>query len=143
MNWLDIIQTLAIVMTLILSIVTNKYNIKQTKLNNRLTINSSHREIWTFYIDHFDELKRIFEKQPDINTKPITDNERFFVNMVLLHANVSLKANNAKTIYQIDGLKRDIQNFLSFAIPREVWKANFSVLDKDFIAFCHSNVENL
>lgn len=77
----QLIQNIGIIASFIVTIYTLRMNSKQTKASNSLLVTQHHREIWTM-IYQTNSLKRVFEKDVDLISKPITDEEVAFTNMI-------------------------------------------------------------
>ena len=77
---------------------------------------------------------------PAANTteQPVTEAEKAFVTMAIAHISSVYYAMSDQLVVNLDGLRRDIVEFLSLPVPREVWE-NIKVLQNDdFAAFVES-----
>ena len=69
----------------------------------------------------------------DTSQQPITDAERVFVTFVILHMSSVFYAMSDQLVVKVEGLRRDVAQFLSLPIPREVWD-KIKVLQNDEFA---------
>lgn len=134
----QLIQSIGIIASFIVTIYTLRMNSKQTKSSNSLLVTQHHREIWTM-IYQTNSLKRVFEKDIDLISEPITDEEFAFTNMIFLHMSACLKLTTSKACYKIEGMEEDIKDILSFPIPKQVWIEVYKFHDKQFIDFVTKN----
>ena len=68
----------------------------------------------------------------------VTDTERVFVTMVILHVNSVYYAMSDQLVVEYEGLRRDIAQFLSKPIPKAVWEKTKQFQNDDFIKFIES-----
>jgi len=136
-TWGDIFaltQTLAIIVTLGITIFTVARNSKIIKTSNTLLINQHHREIWTATIIT-NKLKRVYNMDVNIAKKPVTDEEFMFVNMVFLHMSACLKLMREKACFPIEGIERDIKDIMRYPIFQYVWSDVWKFHDRHFVEF--------
>jgi len=110
---------------------------KARRVANLLAITANHREIWKEFLNH-DKLARIRDASVDTAKQPITDAERVFVNLVIQHINSVYSAMNNQLVVKVEGLRRDVAQFLSLPIPREIWEKIKVLQNDDFAAFVES-----
>lgn len=70
-----------------------------------------------------------------MNRQPVTDEELLFVKMLFLHLDTVRRAAHEGMFVKLQGLKRDVADFMSLSIPRLVWQRIRPFQDKDFIEF--------
>ncbi len=58
--------------------------------------------------------------------------------MVIQHLNTVYYAMNDQLVVKVEGLRRDIAQFFSLPIPREVWEKIKVLQNDDFVAFVES-----
>ena len=110
---------------------------KTRRIANLLTITANHREIWKVFLND-KGLARVRYTSADTTKQPVTDAERVFVTFVILHMTSVFYAMSDQLVVKLEGFRRDIAQFLSLPIPREVWE-NIKVLQNDdFVAFMES-----
>lgn len=135
----QLIQSLGIIITLVITIVNLLKNNKYLKSSNSLMITQNHGEIWINILNN-DDLKRVFDKNADIVSTPVTEKEHYFTNMIFLHMSSCLKMCNSKSCFQIEGMKNDIKDILSYPIPNFVWTSVYKYHDKEFVDFVMHNI---
>ena len=77
------------------------------------------------------ELRRIFRNRVDLKRHPVTEDERLFLTMVILHLSLALEAMRTQAIVPIEGLERDLTEIFSKPIPRAVWKEIRAVQNRE------------
>ena len=110
---------------------------KARKVANLLAITASHREIWKEFLNN-EKLARVRDASADTAKQPITDAEQVFVNLVIQHVNSVYYAMNNQLVVKVEGLRRDIAQFFSMPIPREIWEQIKVLQNDDFVAFVES-----
>jgi len=110
---------------------------KTRRISNLLTITSNHRDVWKEFLTN-PNLARVRDATADIIKQPVTDAERVFVTFVILHVSTVYYTMNDQLVVKLEGLRRDIAQFLSLPIPREVWEKIKVIQNDDFVAFVES-----
>ncbi|MGD0206160.1 MAG: hypothetical protein ABSC89_00910 [Verrucomicrobiota bacterium] len=110
---------------------------KARRVANLLAITANHREIWNTFLNN-KELARVRDASANIIKQPITEAEKTFVASVIAHINSVFYAMNNNLVINLDGLRRDVAQFLSLPIPREVWERIKPTQNDDFVAFVES-----
>lgn len=133
-NWLDLVQTVAILGGYLLTRRSSKEEARQRRVTNRNEMTKNHREISMLRFSH-PELGRVEDRVVDLKLKPITTLEKWFVHLHVLHL-----ANNYRTakdgMFSLpEEITMDIANFFSRPIPRAVWEMMRPFHDKDFVRF--------
>ena len=110
---------------------------KTRRIANLLTVTANHREIWKVFLSE-KGLARVRDASADTTKQPVTDAERVFVTFVIFHMSSVFYAMSNQLVVKVEGLRRDIAQFFSLSIPREVWE-NIKILQNDdFVAFVES-----
>jgi len=119
-HWFEAAQTGGIVAGLIFTALSLRDTQQAQKITNLFTLTQYQREL---YGDLFDrpELWRIFRGDVDLENQPITDDERLFLTLVILHLSLAFTAMRLNAIVPIEGLERDLAEMFSKPIPRTVW----------------------
>jgi hypothetical protein len=117
-----------------------KDEIKTRKVANLLTITANHREIWKEFLQN-SNLARVHDATANTVKKPVTDAERVFVNLVILHTNSVYYAMNDKLVVEYEGLRQDIAEFFSLPVPKAVWSKTKLLQNHDFVAFIDSSMK--
>ena len=133
-NAFDFFSILGVIFSLVLTSISLRSETRTRKVANLLSITENHRELWKLYLDD-ENLSRVRDPLVDTAKQPITEAERVFVGMVIHHLNSAFYALNDQLIIKIEGMRRDVAQFLSLPIPREVWN-KIKVLQNDaFVEF--------
>lgn len=140
-NWFNFIQSTGIIITLLFTAYTVHKNTKTRKVTNLFIITQAHREIWSRMFNN-PNLNRINDTSITLDNISVTEDERLFISMLLLHLNCTFQALKTKTIMPIEGLNKDIKNFLELPIPNQIWVENKKYLDKKFIKFVEENLQS-
>jgi len=108
------------------------------KTSNLYSLTQNYWEIWKPYFDT-PRLRRVLKRNIDLIQNPITEDERLFINMLILHLESSHRAIKAGMLNPIPGLPQDIKQFFSQPIPKGVWEESKSLRSQDFIDYVESS----
>jgi len=136
-NWFNVFGSAGIA-GLWLAAIALRGEAKARRNTNLLTITTSRWEIWREYL-HNPKLDRILEATADTGSQPVTAAERIFVTSVILHASGTYHAMKDQLVIELEGMRRDIAQFLSLPVPREVWKRIRPLQNADFVAFVENS----
>ena len=117
-----------------------KEEVKARKVANLLAITANHREIWKEFLNN-PKLARVHDATADTKAMPVTDVERVFVNLVILHTNSVYYTMNNQLVVEYEGLRRDIEQFFSLPVPKAVWRKTKPLQNQDFAAFIESSLK--
>jgi hypothetical protein len=133
-NWFELIQTLGITGGLAFTAYSFSKDDKSRKISNLIAIKQQHREIWRELFDR-PKLMRVLKQDVNLSKEAITEEEALFVKFLFLHLAAVHRAKRAGMFVEIQGLDRDIQEFLLLPIPKVIWHRLKQFLDKDFVEF--------
>jgi hypothetical protein len=133
-HWFELLQTVGIIGGLVFTAYTVRKDDSERQIANLLAIKQQHREIWKELYDR-PKLFRVLKKDVDLSAEPVTDEEGLFVKLLFLHLDAVHRSKQAGMFVEIQGLSKDIREFLALPIPREVWNRLEPFQDKEFIAF--------
>ena len=136
-NWFNVFGSAGIA-GLWLAAVALRGEAKARRSANLLTITSNHREIWQEYLNN-PKLARVRDAAADTVKHPVTEAERVFVTSVILHASSAYYAMKDQLLVELKGTQRDVAQFVSLPIPRDVWKNIRSFQNDDFVAFVENS----
>jgi hypothetical protein len=136
-NWLNLFSSVGIIGSLWFTAVSLHSETKTRRVSNLLSVTANHREIWKIYLDD-KQLARIRDASADTREQPITEAERVFVGLVIHHISTVYFSTKDQLVVKFEGWRRDIAQFLSLPIPREVWDKIKVLQNDDFAAFVES-----
>ena len=136
-NWFDLFSSAGIIGGLWFTAISLRSEAKTRRIANLLTITANHREVWKIFLNN-KGLARVRDASADTIKQPVTDAERVFVTFVILHMNGVFYAMSDQLVVQVEGLRRDIAQFFSLPIPRDVWEKVKVLQNDDFVAFVES-----
>lgn len=136
-NAVSLISAFGIVGSLLIAAMSFRSEAKTRRIANLLSITANHRELWKAYLTD-SALARIRDMSAKTNKQPVTEAERIFVNMVIQHLNTVYYAMNDQLVIKVEGIRRDIAQFFSLPIPREVWEKTKVLQNDNFVAFVES-----
>jgi hypothetical protein len=136
-NWFNLLSSIGVIGSLWFATLSIRSGTKTWQISNLLAITANHREVWTVFLND-KELGRVRDATADTSQEPITDAERIFVGLVIQHINSVYCAMNDHLVIQVEGLRRDIAQFFSLPIPREIWEKIKVFQNDDFVAFVES-----
>lgn len=136
-HWFDLLQSIGIVGGLIYTALAAREDTASRQISNLIAVSGRYYDIWRelFRQPH---LARILNANIDLTKAPVTDEERLFVKMLLLHLDTVRRAMSAGVFVKLNGLKDDIREFVSLPIPNVVWQKMKPFQDKDFVDFVES-----
>lgn len=136
-NWFNLFSAIGIITGLWFTAFSLRSDTKPRRIANLLTITANHREVWKVFLND-KSVVRVRDASADTAKQPITDAERIFVTFVLFHMSSVFYAMNDQLVVKVEGLRRDIAQFLSLPIPREVWEKIRVLQNDEFAAFVES-----
>lgn len=119
-NWFNLFSVIGIIAGLWFTAFSLRSETKTRRIANLLTITANHREIWKEFLNN-PKLARVRDAAADTAKQPVTDAERVFVTLVILHINSVYYAMSDQLVVKYEGLRRDIAQFFSLPIPQAVW----------------------
>jgi hypothetical protein len=120
-NGFNLVSAIGIVASLLFTAFSLRSEAKTRQIANLLTITANHREIWNEFLNN-PKLARVREATADTVKEPVTDAERVFVTMIILHIGSVYYAMKDELVVKLEGLRRDVSQFLSLPIPKAVWE---------------------
>src|SRR5580700_4367777 len=136
-NSFNLLSAMGVIGSLLFTAISLRSATNTQRIANLLSITANHREVWKVFLNH-QELVRVRDASADTTEHPITQAERVFVNMVIQHINSVYYAMNDQLVVKVEGLRRDVAQFFSLPIPREVWERIKVLQNDDFVAFVES-----
>ncbi len=138
-NWFSLIQTLGIIAGLVFTAASFRVDAKTRQISNLLTITGQHREIWKEFYRR-PELSRVLEHEPDLEARPLSNDEELFVRLLILHLSSTFEATRDDLYLKPEGLERDVQFFFSLPIPKTVWNKFKVFQNSRFVQFIEQQI---
>lgn len=136
-NWFTLLNAVGVIGGLFFTAFSLRSEAKTRRIAHLLTITANHREVWKEY-SHNPQLKRVLEASVNLIKQPVTTEEEVFVNSVLLHISSVYYAMRDEMVIKLEGLRRDVSQFLSLPIPHAIWEKSKLVQNDAFVAFVES-----
>jgi len=133
-HWLDLLQTFGIVGGLVFTGWSMRRDERARKIGNLIDIKQQYREIWEQLYD-WPELFRVLKPDANLNEQPISDTERLFVKLLILHLDTVHRAIEDGLFVELKGIQDDIRDFITLPIPKAVWEKMKRFQNSDFVAF--------
>jgi len=119
-HWFQLVQSIGITFGLLFTGYQVLQANRSRQASHMLSITQAHRDIWKLFYDHR-ELARVWKESVDLAEDPITEEEKLFVTLVILHLNCVLELSARRMIVPIEGLDIDVYDFFGLPIPQKVW----------------------
>lgn len=119
-HWFQAAETLGVVSSVLFASFSLRETHRTQKISNLFTLTHFHHELYGQLFDR-PELRRVFRDDIDLVKHPITEDERLFMTLVILHADLALEAMHLRAIIPIEGLDRDLAALFRKPIPKSVW----------------------
>ena len=136
-NWFNLFSVVGIIAGLCFTGVTLRSETKTRRIANLLTITANHRAIWKEFLGD-PELTRLLDASADLVKLPVSRDEEIFVTLVILHISSVYYAMKDELVIKLEGLRRDVSQFLSLPIPSSVWDKVKLVQNDDVVTFVES-----
>lgn len=136
-HWFDLLQTAGIVGGLFFTAHAAYKDEQARKIGNLIALNERHDYIWSKFFER-PQLARILEIDVDLVRQPISGEEWLFTKMLLIHLDTVRRAAKAGMLIEINGIKRDIREFLKLPIPKAVWERIKPFQDPTFVKLIES-----
>ena len=136
-NWFALVQSASTAGGFLLLSVGAILEARARRVANLIQLTQQHRDLWErMYTEP--GLGRIIDPNIDPARSEITPEEEMFVVFIILHLSSFYYAMRAGFFEKPQGLRKDIQRFLSLPIPRQVWLKVRDLQDKAFVKFVES-----
>lgn len=120
-TWFDLVQTTAILFTIISGVYALREDKRSRKLGNVISLTANHRELWSLMIQ-CPKLTRIFSSKVDVVKHPPTSMEEAFVTAVILQTRTVLTARELKLEMGDENLEADVGDFFQNKVPFAIWQ---------------------
>ena len=133
-NWFTLLNAAGVVGGLFFTAISLRSETKTRRIANLLTITANHREVWKEFINH-PELTRVLDASADLIRQPITREEEIFTNFIFLHISGVYYAMQDELVIKLEGLRRDVAQFIALPIPQKIWETTKLLQNDDFVTF--------
>lgn len=133
-NWFTLLNAVGVVGGLFFTAYSLRSEAKTRRIANLLTITANHREAWKEFFSHA-ELARVLDPFADLIRCPVTRDEEVFTNSIFLHLSSVYYAMNDELVIKLEGLRRDVAQFISLPIPQKIWEKTKMLQNDDFVDF--------
>ena len=132
-NGHNLLETAGILGGLIFTSLSFRHDTKSRKVATLISLTAQHRDIWEELYNK-PELRRVLDATVAEGVTP-TEEERKFVNSIILQAHCVFRAIQLGELMTLGGLAKDIGQFFSLPLPANVWSAVKQFHDADFVDF--------
>jgi hypothetical protein len=133
-HWFTLLQSVGIIAGLMFSGLALRLDAKSRRIGNLITLTASHRDIWS-QLYRMPKLARVLEPNVNLKDAPITESERLFMTLLILHLSSIYHALDDSLSVKPDALRQDIKELFSLPIPRAVWEEMRRFQDRRFVKF--------
>lgn len=133
---LQALQAAGIVGGLLFTGFSFRQSVRVQRAQFLINITQQHRTIWLKVFDS-PKLKRILSKSPPRGPTP-TQDERLFVNLIILHVTSTLYAMRKGILDKPAGFDVDLAEFFSLPIPAVVWNDMKHLRDRRTVRYVES-----
>ena len=133
-HWFDLLQTIGIIGGLLFTAYALRKDERARRIGNSIAINEQHRRIWKTFYEH-PRLHRVLSADLDLDKSPVCIEEELFITSLILHLNAVHQAMKHGEFITLEGLERDVRQFFSLPIPKNVWKRSKFFQNSDFVLF--------
>jgi len=111
-----------------------RWDVKSRRIGNLINLTDAHREIWS-QLYCTPKLARVLDPNANLEETPISETERLFVTLLILHLSSVYHALEEGLSVRPDRLRQDIMELFSMPIPRAVWEEIKPFQDCEFVWF--------
>lgn len=133
-HWFDLAQTVGIVSGFVYTARAFSLDSRARRAEFTLSINAAHREVWSALLKS-PELARILETDPDLASKPVTQDEERMTLVVLHHLASVHQAIELRLYPSWAGIEEDVRWFFTRPIPKLILERFLPVQAPEFRRF--------
>lgn len=139
MEVLDLVQTIAIVVSLGIALLELRRTQRLIALDVIQRFTTSHREIWS-HVFSVPELARVFDPTVAKDNLVITPSERLLVIMAINHLGGVYAAMTRRLVTRHVDATKELRYFFGMPIPRKVWEDVKEYHPKEFVEFVEQRI---
>lgn len=139
-HWFDLVQSLFIIAGFLLAVLKLSSDYRSRRIESLIELVKGHRDIWRLVIEN-PALSRILQEDVDLKIKPITQEEKWFVLLSIMHLYSAFESSKEWMSVSISGIGKDIKGYFAYPIPNAVWRDVKELQNKDFVAFVEKHLQ--
>lgn len=136
----SLLEAVGIIGGLIFTGVSLHRDSKARRIGNLIGLTQQQRDIWNRAMED-PELVKVQEPQRDIMKEPPTTREKLFVRSLVIYLATVHRAVRLDELLRPHGMERDIREFISKPLPRDVWNELRPYQDPDFVEFVEQQIK--
>ena len=133
-NWFSFLQSVGIGGSLLFTAVMLRQDLQAKRVSEYLTLASQHRRLWG-QLHRRPRLARLLDPQRDIEARPVTNEERLFLELAFVHFHTGWLLAREGSLTPMHVLAADAGHFFRLPVPAYVWERTKSVLEPEFVTF--------
>ena len=133
-NWFSLLESLGIVGSLLFTAITLRKDLQAKRVSEYLTLAGQHRRLWG-QLHRRPSLARLLDPDRDIATRPVTPEERLFLELAFVHFHTGWLLAREGSLTPMSVLAADAGHFFRLPVPACVWERMKSVLEREFVIF--------
>jgi hypothetical protein len=133
-NWSAVVSAAGILGSLWFTGAYFRQDSKSRNFSNLLAIDERHRALWTEARQRQD-LKRVFSRDADVLSLPISFAEEEFLKSVFVHFETGWRIECLMNRGELKTLSLDVAAFFSLPLPRAIWEKTKQYRNPKFVKF--------
>jgi hypothetical protein len=138
-QFVTLLETASAVGGLLLTAYTISRDTKERRLSNRIALSERHSAIWKEFYER-PGLSRVLKPKLDLKAEPVSEEERLFVKLLILHLDTVHQASRGGLLTKVEGLTKDVRDFFSLPIPATVWQWMKPYQNTNFVSFIETSI---
>jgi hypothetical protein len=138
-NWFSFLQSVGIGGSLLFTAVTLRKDLQAKRVREYLILAGQHRRLWG-QLHRRPKLARLLDPSRDIAMRPVTDEERLFLELAFVHFHTGWLLAREGSLTPMSVLATDAGHFFRLPVPAYVWERTKSVLEPEFVTFVDESV---
>jgi hypothetical protein len=140
-NWFSLVQTIGIVSGLVLGAAAlwadmkaRREDASARRVETLMLTTQYHRDIWGRILDE-GSLNRVLDPTADLDSQPLSEEERMLCTFLILHLFATFEARKAG-VFRIDWAdSHDVGELFSLPVPSTVWNLVKPYQSEEFVEF--------
>lgn len=136
-RWKELFEVGGTICALLFTGVALRIDARVRRAETLIEFTKQHRELWIYY-DENPSLAKLFEKERDVESRPLSDGEIRFANFLFLHLRAAYGAHKSGILVLPEKVKEDWREIFTHPAIVVAWTKMNSLHDRDFVAFVES-----